>query len=159
MKTITKYKANDGAEFNTADECSAYEAESSKIDQILAPLGILPKDEGCRFANGHGYFQHEGGTVLEVQRRLAKIVQAQFGDDPDYKRHIDYAIEATVPVGLSFIGRLIDDACRRPMREAWQRICCIDHNFREWGQPYFALNPGIGEHVRLSLAATAGQPK
>lgn len=29
------------------------------------------------------------------------------------------------------------------------RMWCIDEDDREWGQPYFALNPGEGEEVAL----------
>ena len=37
-----------------------------------------------------------------------------------------------------------------PLERAWGRIACIDKQFREWGQQYFANNPSEGKQVRLN---------
>lgn len=39
--------------------------------------------------------------------------------------------------------------CSGPIGELLHRMHCIDLNDREWGQPYFALNPGKGKMVAL----------
>ena len=141
MQEITKYLSNDGCEFNDAAECANYEAEAEEIAKIVQRLPPSPKVTG--FSNGEGYLQHDRETFLRVQADLARLVRKHFKDKYSLP-HIDWTINADRPAGMTSIGRLIDDGMGKAMRHAWFRICCVDNEFREWGQPFFAINPGKG---------------
>lgn len=141
MKKIEKYKAIDGTEFNNENECLDYENLIKKVDNIMAELPPLPKDDGCRFSNGEGFVQHNKTILRKVQINLLKLAQ----------KHIDHKwLQQTIDdenVHPSYVGRLIDDYNIRPLNKAWHRFMCIDKLGREWGQPYFALNPNEGKQV------------
>ena len=135
MKVITKFKAVDGTEFNSENECLEYENLIKKVDNIMKALPPLPKDDGCRFSNGEGFVQHNKTNLRKVQINLLELM----------KKHIDHKwIQQTIDdenVHPSYVGRLIDDYGIRPLNKAWYRFMCIDKLGREWGQPYFASNP------------------
>jgi hypothetical protein len=50
-------------------------------------------------------------------------------------------------VHSSYVGRLLGDYGIRPLENAWYRFSCVDKQYREWGQPYFATNPDKGTNV------------
>jgi hypothetical protein len=148
MKAITKYQANDGAEFKTAEECEKHEVLVARIDEIMSQLPPTPKDDGCRFANGHGYIQHDPLTFIKVRNELLDLGAEQFSDGFSYKSWF-----AETKAGTrhnSWVGRLLDDNGVRPLSRAWYRIMATDELAREWGQIYYALNPGKGEEIQLN---------
>ena len=49
----------------------------------------------------------------------------------------------------SIIGRYLDDAGTNAVYSAWYRFMSMDDLYREWGQPYYALNPGTGKQNQL----------
>lgn len=53
------------------------------------------------------------------------------------------------PASFGWIGRYFDDGGHNCLYEAWSRLRCIDEKGREWGQPYYALNPEKGEQKSL----------
>lgn len=138
MKTKTYYLASDGAECESPKAAKARNALLIEIARALAPLGPKVKDRGCQFANGHGYRQHKKADVLKAKTALIAIA----------KRLVPDKIWANPPEEIhpmSFAGRLLDDSSPT-LYEAWQRFMCIDERtWREWGQPYYALNPEKGE--------------
>lgn len=139
-KAITRYEANDGAVFDSLQKAEAHEAVVHEVSE-LAKL-LVPRPDSCDYSNGHGYLQQPPVRVLDYQRSLVKIARRFFpGADSAYTRHFDYAESATQPVGMTMTGRFIDDGCPRPVGRAWWRLMCMDNQFREWGQPYYALNP------------------
>lgn len=141
MKAITKFKAVDGKEFNSENECLDYENLIKKVNNIMKALPPLPKDEGCRFSNGEGFVQHDKTILRKVQINLLE----------EMKKHIDHKwIQETIDnenVHPSYVGRLIDDYGISPLNKAWYRFMCIDKLGREWGQPYFATNPDKAKQV------------
>lgn len=139
MQTITKYKANDGKEFNSERDAISHESLLSRIDVAMVPLGKTPKDDGCDFANGGGFIQH---SRLAVD--LAKLALIELWDG-DQKTKDAAKIS---PPSHSIIGRYLSDS-NSPIYPAWCRLLCIDSEFREWGQPYFAQNPSQGKQFQI----------
>lgn len=154
MKPITKWQADDGAEFNSQAECATYEVLCREVDGIMARLPVRPDDTGCRFSNGHGYLQHDPAAWLSVQRDLARIGRRYF-EEQSGRRHFDYVIDAGKPMVHTLAGRLVNDGCPAPVWRAWSRLMCVDSRFREWGQPYYALHPDAAEAFPLSVPYTS----
>lgn len=135
MKAVQRYKAEDGTEFATADEAIRRDQLLADIAFALLPIGEQP-ERG--FSNGEGYIQHEAEAVLRVKSELVRLARRELRGD--------FPILRVPPAEIhnhSFMGRLLDE-CSRPLYRAWWRLMCIDEQHREWGQPYFALNPDKG---------------
>ena len=150
MQQITKFKADDGAEFNTEPACVEYEALCAEVAEVMGTLPAKPDDDGCNFSNGHGYLRHDKATLLRARVSILKIAQRFASSPPWFQQTIDD------PDGRhpSWAGRLIDECCPRPVGAAWYRFMCIDKQGREWGQPYYANNPEAAEwqHEVATLA-------
>jgi len=146
MQTITKFKAKDGREFNTSDECIDYESLIDRVDEIMNRLPKKPELEGCGFENGDGFIQHTKKNYNLVKHDLLKVI----------KKYIKHEwVQQTMDddsVHLSYVGRLIDDYMLRPINSAWYRLMCIDSDLREWGQPYYAINPTKGKQICLNIS-------
>lgn len=134
MKAVTKYRADDGAEFADAAACATYESLVAEIAEVMRALPPPPKDDGCRFSNGYGYIQHDRATFLAARLALLRIAQRVCPF-----RWIDESI-ADSTVHPSWAARIIGESSR-PLARAWRRIECTDSQMREWGQPYYATHP------------------
>lgn len=148
MKAIQKFVADDGTEFLTEHDARKHEELCQEVWSLMQRLRPVP--ESCDFSNGAGFVQQVPADVLSVQAGLARIAKRYFKRDDVYDRHFDYTINALKPTGHTFVGRLIDDGCPRPVSRAWHRIMCISEDFREWGQPYYASHPHEAKQVDLS---------
>lgn len=138
MKTKVYYLADDGAELESRAAVKRHNTLLAKIRLAMAPLGSKVKDRGCRFANGGGYRQHKQVDVLKAKAALIAIAKTEVPD-----KIWEHPPEEIHP--MSFAARLLDDASSTLYR-AWHRFMCIDERTgREWGQPYYALNPEEGE--------------
>lgn len=127
--------------------------------EAIAPLSewrrelrvALPDDDGtCRFSNGHGYWQHRPEDVHKVKSAILSIAAT---DAPSFAATFD-----KIRAGFcreSHATRIIDECCPRPVWRAWHRLWCIDADGKEWGQPYFAMNPSEAEQVCLNPPAQA----
>ncbi len=131
MKAITKYKAIDGAEFDTEEKCIEREGLIDKINTIMSMLPSLPKDDGFKFVNGNGYIQHDKKLLFKVRIKLLNLMKP-------YIRHgwIDDTIKEKL--NPSWVGRLLSDCNIIPLYDAWFRFMCIDKKHREWGQLFYA---------------------
>lgn len=139
MKAITKYEAADGSEFETESRCAAYESLCAEVADVVAALPALPKDDGCKFANGGGYVQHNPDTFRAVRTKLLQIAQRECPH-----RWITESLEKGDEIHASWAGRIISESST-PLWRAWNRIYCTDKQFREWGQPYYAEHPEAAE--------------
>lgn len=142
MIKIEKYKAIDGKEFNDPDQCLEYEALIDRVNTIMKPFGDRPDDSD--FQNGvRGYIQHDRDVFLSVKRNILEEIG----------KHINHQwIKDTMErdnVHPSWVARLIGDCGIRPLDRAWFRFQCIDNQYREWGQPYFANNPHEAESQKV----------
>jgi hypothetical protein len=136
VKTITQYKTDDGTIFNSKTKATKHEKLCDEINDVMKPLGKLPKDKNCEFGNGGGYLPHDPDVVMQVKVGLVKIARRYHSW---FKRHKPENIHP-----MSHAGRILGDAGPSPLSHAWSRLCCIDDRGREWGQPYYALNPNEG---------------
>ena len=134
MTPFIKYLADDGSEHRTADAAIAHERLCANVAEIMALLPALPDDPRCKFANGNGYIQHDAQNVQRVRNALLGLANQLKPHDWLQKSMADPAIHA------SWAGRLLDEEYPRPLSRAWYRFHCIDSEWREWGQPYYANN-------------------
>jgi hypothetical protein len=141
MRTVTRYVANDGSEWPTAKEADWRDAEARVADEALEILG--PRPDLLGFTNGNGYMQHDPSDVLKVRSYLVEAAKLFV---PGFSDIFARPIEDLHPHGI--VGRILSDR-GGPLDRAWSRLMCIDGEGREWGQPYFALNPGQGELVEI----------
>lgn len=133
MKSIIKFVTDDGVEH--VEEEAALEHERLCDDVHRAESHLLPRPTSSEFSNGVGFVQQTGSVVIVFQRHLIRTLQKTCPTDEDWSVYL----EAEFPVGNSYMGRLMDDAAPRVVRSAWWRVMCIDEQFREYGQPYFAI--------------------
>jgi hypothetical protein len=106
-------------------------------------LSGLHSNSDISFKNGSGYIQHNRHDVISARRKLMKAIYE--GVDPFDQRINDYAF-----------GRMLDDT-NNPHYGTYVRLfLCIDNKtWREYGQPYFAINPGEAEDVCLNKVSGA----
>ena len=123
MKEITMYQTRDGSRFESKVAAASHEQRLNEVDAAESPLGPKWQDEDCKFANGHGYIQHSATAVSGVRAHLKRITN---------NAH----------------PRVLDDG-GDPAYRLFQRLACIDETNREWGQPYFALHPDVGDQKCL----------
>jgi hypothetical protein len=149
MKTITKYETEDGSIFSDPDKAQNYEYLCANL--MLAArdhLKELPTgSDRMEFLNGGGYLQHEPALVQSYREAVCDAAldffqkggacEQWFKEVREGKRHI------------SHVGRLVDDSGEKCLKNAIHRLMCIDPNWREWGQPYYAMNPGTGKDHQL----------
>lgn len=148
MKTITKFQASDGREFTTEFDCINYEVRITNANEILSLIPPLPKLPDCSFENGAGYLQHDPITFTEFKLAILRAIRPYFPEG-NFKKWVDDTISGKAHA--SWVGRLLDEDDRlRPYKDLWSRVYCTDSNFREWGQPYYALNPDTGTQKQLN---------
>lgn len=146
MKEIIKYQADDGTIFPTKELCIKHEYICKILDVYMSKLPALPTDDDCSFANGQGYIQHNLDDVREVQNLIVKFAG-------DYAEHtaIDNVIKNGVTdSNIHTVTFVINNYTPTPFMGVWTRFMCIDKSGREWGQPYFALNPDKAIAKRLN---------
>ena len=144
MKKVERYESRDGVLWESEDKAEKHEAFLDEIDVIKQLLPPLPKDEGCHFANGHGYIQHTRESF-----NAYKVAILQLGGEICYAPMKEWANEPDSVANMGIAGRYFDDGNHHLYR-LWHRVMCTDGNYREWGQPYFALNPDKGEMKKIA---------
>ena len=144
MKTLTKYQAEDGLEFTEAAECRKHEANLEEVKIIMSQLPVRP--DGCDFDNGGGFIQHDKDVLIAVRARFCEFAK-RYTDDKWLQQTIDLGLDAHP----SYVGRLIDDCAPNSIGKHWHRFMCIDSQFREWGQPYYANHPEKGEQKMMGM--------
>jgi len=142
VRKITQYKTKDGTVFSAKAKADKHEKLCDEINAAMKPLGPLPKDgrhkfTDCDFVGGKGYLSHNPSVVLQVRIGLVKIAGRFHGW---FKQHKAEDIHSH-----SVAGRYLSDGGPSVLYTAWSRLMCIDDQGREWGQPYFALNPNKGK--------------
>ncbi len=115
---------------------------AAKCNLILTPLVIgLPDlidkelgNESTAFGNGSGYIQHNSDVVDKCQRSFMDYCYEVLGNKVFLEKKIHKQ---------GIVGRYLDDS-GTDLYVYWHRFMCIDDKYREWGQPYFAINPDKG---------------
>lgn len=137
MKTVSRYIADDGSEFATAESCQKYELLCAKVSALMSLLEPIPDLPSCSFANGAGYIKHNPAIAKQVKAGLL----AAGNEIMSHKLFLD------ADAHPSYAGRLIDDMSEKCLRNAWHRFMCMTPDFLEYGQPYFANHPSEAKDV------------
>lgn len=150
MKKITKYQANDGSEWKTKEDAEKRDILIVEVEAAMSPL--QPNPGTIEFANGHGFVRQDVVAVANVRKNLYAIARRdgvlKWWIDQQKAQH-GQTDEGLMAVHPSWFSRMLDGA-HRPLDRAYSRLCCIDDQYREWGQPYFASHPDKGEQVPLT---------
>jgi len=134
MKPVTVYQAVDGSQHSDEVAALARDRICKRVDVAMSPLGPRYDDQTCSYANGEGYVQHSNDVVDSVRESLCEMAEDVTGS-----KHAGH---------WSWWMRFLDGQCP-PLERAMSRLYCIDQFGREWGQPYYALNPYNGKPVML----------
>jgi hypothetical protein len=145
MEQITKWKSDDGCEFTNLAECMAYETLCTQVDQIMMVFPKRPENDGCSFANGGGFIQLSEEIVKKARGNLLDLIATKI----DHKWVMQSKDMNTHP---SYVARLVGDWGIKPFCQAWDRFNCIDPQWREWGQPYYASHPDEGKQIMVASA-------
>lgn len=149
---IQKWQATDGSEWSTEKQAAERDALVIAVNCAMKPLGDLPKNDGCKFANGGGYIQHTQQAIDDVRRRLHEIAAAgplKWWFDIQKTRH-GKTDEDLMRCHPSWQCRMLDGD-HEPLDKAYSRLCCIDFaTCREYGQPYYANNPAEAEQFEVN---------
>jgi len=136
MNIIQQYQAKDDKIFTTKKDCIKYELLIDEVEIMMKPFGKVRN--GTSFANGEGYLQHNLKDVVKAKKKIMVLGKKEFSMKPTDK------------IGFGMMGRYLDDSGKDVLNSAWHRLNCIDDKGREWGQPYFALNPHEGKQKQLN---------
>jgi hypothetical protein len=146
MKAIIKYQAKDNCEFINEKDCIEYEQRIDRVDAIMARLPKPPENDGCNFANGHGYIQHDKETLKSVWNDLLD----------EFKTKIEHKWldeSKDMIADASWVARLVGDYDIKPYWKAWNRMSNIERTTcREFGQPFYATHPDKAELVEIVAA-------
>ncbi len=140
MTPITQYKTVDGKIFSTITKAVIYEQALEDQNKILSILNPVP--DGTDFLNGCSFVQQEANAVRQARHDLLTL----FSKFIDHKWILQ--TRDNLETHPSWVAWLIDEYDEYPFKQAWHRLCCIDSQFREWGQQYFANNPEKSEALK-----------
>lgn len=131
MKAVIKYQTSNGREFTSEKMARDYESLLSESEIALSPIGPQPDIQcGC-------WIQHKKDACLQAKRNVMRLVRKQYTvESLPILAHDDDVIHP-----CCIIGRVLCDS-DSAINRAWGRLMCINwDNFREYDQPYFAMNP------------------
>ncbi len=140
MKNINKYvDERSGREFKTQKEAIKSELKNGDIKKLFSFWKYPPKDEGCRFANGEWCYQRTNHKYLKFVDSLIKAINDY---EPwiaeQYKKHGGLKREH---MGSGYmIGRYLCDGGSELYKQYGTMSNICPKCFREWGQPYYAIN-------------------
>lgn len=142
MKELIKYISNDDFEFFNKEKCIEHEKNIAIAKIIIDKLPKRP--DNCEFSNGSGYIQHDKKVIQDVKTEFLEFVK-RYSDHKWIQKSID-----DKNIDPSWAHRIISDCCPRTISNHWYRFYCMDEGFREWGQPYYAMNDE-GEYNQLNI--------
>lgn len=119
--------------------------EISKVMSQLPPMidDFIIDSEHYTFSSGDYYIQHVPHIVDKAQREFLDICHQVTGSKI-------YLSETVHRQGI--IGQYLDDSGDNRLYKNWYRFMCIDEHYREWGQPYFAINQNEQEKAKSKSA-------
>lgn len=138
MKTVTRYRADDGSYWDTAEQAIHRDHLHLEIGDAMRPMGDRAKKYDRLLSMGHHYIQHTEEAVLAVKGALLRLCRRELSG------HEVFSLPPEEVHNRSIAGRIIDDSQCEPIRRAWWRLMCTDEEHREWEQPYYASHPQPG---------------
>jgi hypothetical protein len=133
---ITKYRANDGTEFNSAERADQHDGIIVAVDRAMSHLTPRPK----ALEENKGYVQHTRLAVLRASTELFALARHRLGEEWVARQKSLGHDEEEIAMHVKGIYGRIADGCA-PLDRAYTRLLCIDEQNREWQQPYYAINP------------------
>ncbi len=128
MKTIAKYQADDGSEWNSQQQAEVRDVLYAKVKAAMAPLGEVPE----AVWDAKGWLQHDLETVNKAKDDILDICRAE-----GFAERFNCFKDGRKLHSLSVIGRILSDN-DGPLCDAWMRFCRIDLQGREHQQTYHA---------------------
>jgi len=113
----------EGRNFDTLEKAQDYNALCNQVRDVMATL--KPRPNATDYANGKGYVQQDRSVVDAAWKSLIAISRVRYGS----------------PELNSMAQRFADDRGDKCLSHAFWRLNCICKQNREFGQPYYALNP------------------
>ncbi len=142
MKTITKYQSTDGSEWNAPEQAIARDKMEAEVNEALGCL-IKPPAE----PNWEGFVQQDASDVLECKTMLFQIANQEgvlkWWIDDQLTKHGKTERQLIEDVHPSWFGRMLDGG-HGPLGRGYGRMACIDKQYRQWNQPFYAANPVEG---------------
>ncbi len=134
MEEVKRFLSEDGQIFDDVYACVEHEKLINAINEIESRMPIRPKNDGCKFGNGEGYLQHEKDVIDKAMVDLLKVsdIDKEYWDKPQF-------LDNPFSCRFGIIGRVIDDS-RSAINSLWYRFMCMDENYREYGQCYYATH-------------------
>jgi len=126
MREIKMYQSEDGEIFKTVKECGEHEFKIHAVRVIMGELNDRPNTE--EFAEGYGCVQQSSDVVKKAITRIAQLSIVELNDD--------FYLYPTKALN-TMIGRAICESDKY-LAKAWYRFQCMDDDYKEWGQPFFA---------------------
>ena len=156
------YVADDNTKFDKKDVCEQHDEMLNELYNIMLELESTP--DTCDYANGHGYIQQAPNKIEKLKKKLVALANKYlkekaiaYVNSPEWeswggktRAEVITQIKTEEPHGFNVLGRYLDDGNQRSLYRAWGRFQCMDGMAREWGQPYYALNPEQGEDKKLN---------
>ena len=102
-----------------------------RIDEVMNQLPPNPEELGADRKYLLPYIQHIPSEINRIQRQFLDICFDVLKSDIYKSEHI---------TRQGVIGRYLDDSGNKPLYTCWYRFMCIDEKYREWLQPYYAIN-------------------
>lgn len=135
MRKVVKFETIDGAAFDNEADALKREQQLKAAEEAHSILGGRVDDTG--FGNGDGYLQHDAADILKFYAAVGDIIESfsskQTADM--YRANPQGIVHRYLDVTPRFLTLLLN------------RSLCFDQSFREWGQPYFAINPTKGQQT------------
>lgn len=135
MKAVTKYQAADGSLFDAP--ANVILRDRLIADAEAAHLILGGRIDDMSFTNDGWFVQHTPEKLAAFYEAVAKIIEQEHP-----KETADMFRKA--PQGI--VHRYLDTTPRY-LTLLLNRSLCMDQSNREWGQPYFALNPHQGKQT------------
>jgi len=113
----------EGRDFYTLEKAQDYNTLCNQVRDVMSML--KPRPDGNDYENGKGYVQQEQSVVDSAWQALIHIGRVRYNS----------------PTLGRFAQRYADDSGDKCLSHAFWRLNCICKQNREFGQPYYALNP------------------
>ena len=121
---VTRYVSNDGEVWKSGDE-------AKRRDGLLCLIGVAQSFIKDGPTKHETFVQQSKGDIFSYKRCLIALAK-------EFAPHDIWNRDPNEIHARGFAARWLDDSCT-PLARAWYRLMCTDKKFREWDQPYFAI--------------------
>lgn len=126
MKTIVKYVATDGSEWDSQIKCTNRDLLDMQVRTLEKELGPSVHGSGQRR-------KIDAAAVARLKADVVDLCRRQFPGEAIFKH------DAAEIHPFSYAGRFLSEV-GGPLNRIWHRFMCMNSEW-EYEQPFFALNP------------------